>query len=438
MSYITGLGQTDFPSILGDDPTQGDFYNLNVQNEFTISSLGLGNAQFGTLVGIDTDQTIQQQIDSLVSITEGKGYWGSFWSSDDQFLTTANTPQIATLDGYDSSNNGIQLYSSAGSGNYNSVIIQNGAIYNIMICFQISSTTSSSALFRTWFRVNGVDIPNSSAGITNKQNNDYNILTYQVLMELAENDVLTLMWASDSTAIHLEALPAQSSPYTCPTSPSIYLSLQQVQYYQDNTAVVNALQAEVDDLSGNFYSFEDTTNNRLNTAEANISTLQGQMATAISDIGTLQGLVAGLVITVAGLSASSIAQGLAITTIQGQITTLQGQVSTLQGQMTTANSKISTLEGKTQNISSATAGTTYMTGLLDVDNINTDNITLNTQISGLGKLNLSSTTGSNSIKSPSTTISSVSGTGGGIYLGGFGDTVYLNGFPLASYIGQQF
>ena len=374
-----------------------------------------------TLTGIHTYETIQQQIDSIINISSGIGYWGTFWSTIDQVSSSVNTPITATLNAYDASNNGIVLSNSAGGGNYNTITIQESATYSITISYQISSSTSSTALFQAWFQVNGVDIPQSSAGITNHNNNNYDILTYNVVMRLQANDVITLKYAKANSGVHLEALPAQTSPYTAPASPSVYISLVQVMYYQDNTAVVNSLQAELTDLSGDYYPFKSQTN-------TDISSLNSRMGTAESNISALQTGLATLGATVAGLATASLAQGTAIVALQGQMTAVQASVSTLQG-------SVATLQTKTQNMG-AIVGTTNMTGLLDVDSINTDTITLNTTMTGLGKINLASTTGAHTIYSPSFSVGSTTGTGGIVSLGGLADQVFVNGLPFSFYFAQ--
>jgi hypothetical protein len=41
------------------------------------------------------------------------------------------------------------------------------------------------------------------------------------------------------------------------------------------------------------------------------------------------------------------------------------------------------------------------------------------------------------ITSPSITLTSLSGVGGGIYLGGYADILYFNGFPFADFFTSQ-
>lgn len=196
------------------------------------------------LKGVNINQSIQQQINSINQISQGTGYWGIFFSTIDQTFAAADTAQIATLNTADANNNGIILFNQSGT-NYNSVKVLNGATYNVQIVFQVSSSSSSSGLVRAWVRLNGADLPNSSAGIKEHSNAGYLIISYNLILQLVPNDVLTFMIAGSNTAVHLEAIPAQASPFVCPASPSVYISIQQITYYQ---------KAELQNIYGLFQS----------------------------------------------------------------------------------------------------------------------------------------------------------------------------------------
>lgn len=275
MSYITGLGSTDFPSLLGDDNINAEFYNLNVSNEFSISSLGLTNPQFATLQGIHTYETIQQQFDSLTNLTTG--YWGAFDSNISQTAVSTNTAYIVTFNNYDTNSNGIVLNDPVGGGNYNSLKVLNGAVYNIQHSIQLSSTNANSSNVKLWIRLNGVDIQDSAGVQTIHVTNGNLVLAYNFIIKLQANDYISLVWATTDTSMFLKMIPATTSPYVSPLSPSAIITFQQVQYYQDNAPSIALLQAEVTDLSGNYYPFRNLTNTRLNDSEADIITLQNSM-----------------------------------------------------------------------------------------------------------------------------------------------------------------
>jgi hypothetical protein len=147
-------------------------------------------------------------------------------------------------------------------------------------------------------------------------------------------------------------------------------------------------------------------------------------------------------------SAAATAAGVAATAASNLYT--DGIAAGLQGEITANSGSITVLQTKTQNQTAVPSSTTFSgsvnTGTLNAttvvaDTVNagtvdTDYIALTTTLSGIGKLNLSSTTGAHLIQAPSTTINSASGLGG-IYLGGYTDTVYINGFPFSTYFASQ-
>jgi hypothetical protein len=118
----------------------------------------------------------------------------------------------------------------------------------------------------------------------------------------------------------------------------------------------------------------------------------------------------------------------------------------LQGQITANSTAITTLEAKTVNQTAVAGVSTEFVGAVICDSIDaTDadiatldvvDINITGTMAGIGKLNLSSAAGAHLIQAPSITLNSVAGLGG-VYLGNFTDTVYINGFPLSFWIGGQ-
>ena len=472
---ILGGGTTDFPSIWGDDNNSLTVYDLTVQNEFVLEALGLTNTQFATLQGINTDTTIQDQINDIINVTSGEGYWGSFWSTIDQVASSSNTAYLVTFNSFDASNNSIVLTNQIGStGNYEGIRVNNGAVYNIQISLQLTSTNASTHNFKVWYKKNGTNIPASSATASTHNNNNFVILTYNLVIKLADNDIISFGWRTSNTNLSLDTLPATTTPYVSPASPSVIATFTQVQYYQDNTAVVAGLEADVAQLQSDMSQAQtdiannttdiatntaniatNTTNISTNTANIatntsnitsntnSINTLNSQMSTANSNITTLQNdmtsVQAGLATVgaatatntagIAALVASQAAQDVIITSHTASIGTL--------------NTSVGSLTTKTQNISAVPnvttiTGTLTGTGSVDFANASIDNLALNVAMTGVGKFNLSSTTGAHTVYSPSFRVGSVSGTGGAVYLGGFGDTVYVNNFPFWYFSSNQF
>jgi hypothetical protein len=113
---------------------------------------------------------------------------------------------------------------------------------------------------------------------------------------------------------------------------------------------------------------------------------------------------------------------------------------------TALSGRITAVETKTANQSALAGVSTSFAGEViadsctittgDFDTLNSVNQNITGTISGLGKLNLSSTAGAHLVQAPSITLNSVGGAGA-VYLGNFTDTVYLQGFSLASLLYSQ-
>jgi hypothetical protein len=110
------------------------------------------------------------------------------------------------------------------------------------------------------------------------------------------------------------------------------------------------------------------------------------------------------------------------------------QVDTLSDTVTDLSTDVTALETKTQN-QSATLGETTFVGQVATETVNADYIVLNQDMTGLGNINLTAIAGSNLIQAPSTSINSSTGVVS-VSIGGFTDTVYINGWPFASYFVQ--
>lgn len=269
MTSTNGISNSEFPSLLGDENINGNFYDLNVENQFSISSLGLTNNQFAQLVGIHTDETIQQQIDNIIDITNNVGYFGVFYSTIDQTAASTTAVYNATFNTANSYNNGIVLNDQVGtSGNYNSVKILNDATYNIQCNLHLTSTNANTSEIRAWIRKNGVDIPASCAVQTSHNNASDEFMSFQFIIPLVTNDIISIFWGTNDVSMFLNFTASRSSPFPSPQSPSVFMTIQQVLWYQDNSVALDNLQTEVTDLSSNVYSFENTTNTRLNNLEA--------------------------------------------------------------------------------------------------------------------------------------------------------------------------
>jgi microcystin-dependent protein len=191
----------------------------------------ISDLQFDMLEGINTNQTIQEQIDAIENQIDdienqivglGASYWISVWDTTTQTNPSANTPRIVTWNNSDPSSNGIVAGSSSGS-----IKVLNANVYNIQFSFQLHQTSSSTANVTIWLRKNGVDVP-ASAGEYDVKGNDHIVTAWNYVLPLAANDYVTLYWASDSTSMTLGYQAAQTSPYAHPAIPSVIITVTNV------------------------------------------------------------------------------------------------------------------------------------------------------------------------------------------------------------------
>ncbi len=110
--------------------------------------------------------------------------------------------------------------------------VPNDGIYNLQFSAQFKNTANEQHDATIWFRVNGVDLPNSATQITVPARKTANIYGYSVaawnlFLDLNANDYVQLIWVPTDVAVTLEHLPASLSP-AYPAIPSIILTMQQV------------------------------------------------------------------------------------------------------------------------------------------------------------------------------------------------------------------
>jgi hypothetical protein len=104
--------------------------------------------------------------------------------------------------------------------------VSESGLYNFAATYQLTSTSSSTKNIWLWFRVNGTDVPDSSILATLSSNNEYKSVARSDFFTLDANQYVELMWASDSTAVTLDAV---ASTAFAPGSPALILAVTQVQ-----------------------------------------------------------------------------------------------------------------------------------------------------------------------------------------------------------------
>ena len=152
------------------------------------------------------------------------GYWGSFWDTTNQTATSTTIAYTINIGTSDPNNNGVSIVSS------NQITVAYAGVYNIQYSIQFQNIGSGNKNYNVdvWFRLNGVDIPdsNSTYWIPSKNStvNGELIAAVNYVLSLAAGDYIQLMWAVSDVDISIATLPAASSP-TVPRTPGVIVTV---------------------------------------------------------------------------------------------------------------------------------------------------------------------------------------------------------------------
>jgi hypothetical protein len=188
----------------------------------TKSDPDISDLQFDMLEGINTNQTIQQQIDGITAGLETIGYWGAFWSNVDQTNAGITSVNLMTVNNSDPSNNGVQIGATSSQ-----IKVLNAGTYNIQFSAQFDKSDGGKDNVEVWFLKNGVNITDSNSIFSLEGNNDKVIAALNFMVTLNANDYIQIAWFSADINLLLYHDVAGTSP-TRPAIPSVIITVQQV------------------------------------------------------------------------------------------------------------------------------------------------------------------------------------------------------------------
>jgi hypothetical protein len=132
--------------------------------------------------------------------------YGSFYDTTTQTATTINTAKAITFNNTDLSS-GVYLGSPTSR-----IYVDTEGIYNFDTSFQLDKTAGGVGLFYLWFRLNGVDVPNSASQIRIQGNNAEIFSSLNYFFDLKANDYVEIMYSVNDLSVQLLAEPA-STPH---------------------------------------------------------------------------------------------------------------------------------------------------------------------------------------------------------------------------------
>jgi len=152
------------------------------------------------------------------------GYWGSFWDTTNQTAASTTVAYTINIGTTDPNNNGVSIVSG------NQITVAYAGVYNIQYSIQFQNVGTGNKNYNTdvWFRLNGVDIPDSNSiywiASKNSTVNGEMIAAVNYVMSLNAGDYIQILWAVSDVDISIATLPAASSP-TVPRSPGVIVTV---------------------------------------------------------------------------------------------------------------------------------------------------------------------------------------------------------------------
>ena len=163
--------------------------------------------------------------------------YGSFYDVNDQSAASTTTAYAITLSNTDLTNN---VYLS----NSSRINVRAAGKYNFQFSIQFANDDSQIQDVDVWVRKNGTDIADSNSrfSIDSKHGSvkGHVIAALNLFVDLSANDYIELMWATSSTLVIIEQIPAQSSP-TRPATPSVIATMQFVGGFSNGGVYVSSV-----------------------------------------------------------------------------------------------------------------------------------------------------------------------------------------------------
>jgi hypothetical protein len=179
-----------------------------------------------TVEGLQMIPTLES-IDNLKKAVEGlqmtppprefkRARYGSFYDTTTQVATVINTATAITFNTTDLSQ-GVFIGSPASR-----IIVDSEGIYNFDTSFQLDKTSGGTAEFYFWFRLNGVDVPDSASQIRIQGNNAEIFSSLNYFFDLKANDYVEMMFSVTDLSVELKSFVAGAP---VPSIPSIILTV---------------------------------------------------------------------------------------------------------------------------------------------------------------------------------------------------------------------
>jgi hypothetical protein len=149
---------------------------------------------------------------------------GSFFSTQSQSATTINTPKAMTLNNTDAFSSGVSIVSNS------QITVDATGIYNLQFSAQIDRVSGSGLdSVDIWYRVQGVDAPNTNTKITiaGNVNESKTVASWNFFISLTAGQYVELMYSVTDLNLQILYETANLSvPH--PATPSVILTIQKI------------------------------------------------------------------------------------------------------------------------------------------------------------------------------------------------------------------
>ena len=181
--------------------------------------------------GVQLTQTEAKDVSTLtIGVGDGStgvlGYWGGFYDTTTQSITSTSTAYVVSLNGSDPNNDGVSIVGGS------KITFSQLGVYNICTSIQFQNTDTQIHDATVWFRKNGVDVANSASWVSVPNSHGGtpgNLIFYVDLpQKLQTGDYMQIVWKANSTQVTLATLPSSPSGPAYPAAPSVLVTVHQI------------------------------------------------------------------------------------------------------------------------------------------------------------------------------------------------------------------
>jgi hypothetical protein len=227
----------------------GNFTGTNITaTNATVSSLQFNNG-VGNSLNANTVRTVGLTSGSHLNIRQVSAdlmadnvYASNFYGDGkhvntpyNQFISTSNQTAANTATAYALTYDTSDFPDGINLSNSSHINVTHEGIYLFTYSIQFENTNNSTETVDVWFRKNGNDLANSNSSFSLPARKSataysYIIAVTPIMLDLADNDYIQIMWHVSDVAVSVKTVPAvTASPGVTPAipaSPSVILTAQ--------------------------------------------------------------------------------------------------------------------------------------------------------------------------------------------------------------------